>query len=59
MSTDQVKQLRFMALVEETCQGAGGKQFLSREEYLEIVNRCYREIYGDNHDAGDALVHTR
>ncbi len=35
-----------MQMVEDECRRAGGRQLLTPEEYLEIVNYCYQQIYG-------------
>lgn len=40
------KAVQLLLRVEEECRRMGGKSLLTREEYLEIINRCYREIYG-------------
>lgn len=50
--TKAQKAVRFLALVDDECRKLGGKHLLTREEYLEIVNYCYRDVYGA--DAGDA-----
>ncbi len=40
------KSVRFLMLVEEECRRLGGKYLLTHAEYLQIVNYCYRQIYG-------------
>jgi hypothetical protein len=40
------KSVRFLLLVEEECRRMGGKHLLTRDEYLQIINACYRQIYG-------------
>lgn len=43
---EQNRSLRLLQMVEEECRRAGGKHLLTPEEYLEIVNHCYRQVYG-------------
>lgn len=44
---EQAKSVRLLAMVDEACRRAGGKHLLTREEYLDIVRYCYREVYGE------------
>lgn len=54
-STQDIHQAKhFLRLVEETCRRAGGKNLLSRDEYLAIVNDCYQRVYSKEDDAAQA-----
>lgn len=44
--SERGKELQLLMAVEEACRRAGGKQLLTRTEYLEIVNQCFDQIYG-------------
>lgn len=44
--SENEQAVHFLQMVDEMCRRAGGKHLLTRGEYLEIVNHCYREIYG-------------
>lgn len=45
---DPNKSLQLLQMVEEECRRAGGRHLLTPEEYLEIVNYCYQQVYESN-----------
>jgi hypothetical protein len=42
------KSFQLLLLLEEEVRRSGGKALLSREEYLEILSYCYRQVYGQD-----------
>lgn len=45
------KALQLLALVETELRRSGGRHLLTREEYLQIVNMCFQQVYGYQPDA--------
>jgi len=48
---DPHKSLRLLQMVEEECRRAGGRHLLTPEEYLQIVNYCYQQVYDTDRPA--------
>lgn len=55
-SSPEQKALRLLQMVDDMCRRAGGKQLLTADEYLEIVNYCYLEVYGVARSSDDEVA---
>jgi|GEM_PF-5748194 len=40
------KAVELLTLVESELRRSGGRHLLTREEYLQIVNMCFQQVYG-------------
>lgn len=57
-NTTDRRAFQLLVAVDETVRQMGGRHLLTAEEYLEIVNECYRRIYKNDEDDRPSEVAT-